>query len=340
MIQRSLAALVAAALLAPSARAGDAERALPPEESFFRTLHAARRVGPVTLNGRMDEPAWQAAELGSGFTQARPSEGAPPSVQTRFRILWDDEAIYVGAECDDPEPSTDTLSRRDRFVEGDYVSFDFDTTHDRRTAYHFQVFSAGQQLDGIHYNDTDMTTDWDGAWDSAVSHTAKGWSFEARIPLRLLRIPDRAHAFGFNIYRILSRLHEEDQWRYRPLGRPGDISRLGVLEGIDGIHPVRALELRPYVGARLIRTAPAPGTTVPDAALGACSSVGLSPYRVSEACVGLDLRYNLASDLALVGTINPDFGQVEADQRVLNLSTFETFFPEKRSFFLEGIDLF
>jgi hypothetical protein len=328
-----------AVCLAARAEQGESQE-LPPESTFMRTAHAARRVGPITLDGRLDEPAWQAAELQEGFRQSHPDEGAKASVATRFRVLWDDENLYLGAECDDPLPPTATLSRRDRFVEGDYISVDIDTTLDRRTAYHFMVYASGTQVDGIHFNDTDFTTDWDGAWDSAVATTPKGWSLEMRIPLRLLRIPDHAHAFGFNLYRNLSRRHEEDQWRYRPNGRPGDVSRFGLLEGIDGLKPVRALELRPYFGARLIRTAPAPSSAVPNAALGGCSSVGLSPYRVAEGCVGLDLRYNLASDLALVGTVNPDFGQVEADQRVLNLSTFETFFPEKRPFFLEGLDLF
>ncbi len=338
LFRATLLALMAA--VAARAEDGAADQELPPEATFMRTAHAARRTGPITLDGKMDEPAWQAAELQEHFRQAHPDEGAEASVATRFRVLWDDENIYVGVECDDPREPTATLSRRDRFVEGDFVSFDFDTTLDRRTAYHFQVYASGTQLDGIHFNDTELTTDWDGAWDSAVARSSKGWSLEVRIPLRLMRIPEHAQAFGFNLYRKLSRRQEEDQWRYRPNGRPGDISRLGRLEGIAGIKPVRALELRPYFGARAIRTAPAPSSAVPSAALGGCSSVGLSPYRVVEGCVGLDLRYNLASDLALVGTINPDFGQVEADQRVLNLSTFETFFPEKRPFFLEGLDLF
>ena len=205
---------------------------LPPESSFMRTAHAARRVGgPIQVDGRMDEPAWKAAPLEEIFTQVSPEEGKPASVHTAFRVLWDDEFLYFGAICDDPDPPTATLSRRDRFIEGDSVQFDLDTTLDRRTAYHFQVFAAGQQLDAIHFNDTEMTTDWDAAWDSAVARTPAGWSVEMRIPLRALRIPEGARVMGFNVYRILSRRHEEDQWRFRPNGRPGDISRLGALEG-------------------------------------------------------------------------------------------------------------
>src|SRR5205807_2231425 len=248
------------------------------------------------------------------------------------------EYLYFGAICDDPQSPTISLSRRDRYIEGDTIQFDLDTTLGRRTAYHFQVYAAGQQLDAIHFNDTDMTTDWDAAWDSAVARTPTGWSVEMRIPLRSLRIPEHARLMGFNVYRLLSRRKEEDQWRFRPNGRPGDISRLGLIDGIEGIHPVRELELRPYVGTKLLRSVPTFAKPRPE--LGSCGTAGFDPQRQGGLCAGLDLRYNLASDLALVGTVNPDFGQVEADSRVLNLSTFETFFPEKRPFFLEGLDLF
>ncbi len=315
------------------------KRALPDEEALARTAHAARRTGPITIDGKLDDPGWLAAPWNADFTQEEPDEGAPPAAATRFKILWDDDSLYIGVECDDPQAPTATLSRRDRSIEGDWVSIDLDTTLDRRTAYHFQVFAAGQQLDALHFNDTDMTTDWDAAWESKVALTATGWSAELKIPLRVLRIPERATRFGLDVFRNISRLHEQDQWRFQPRGRPGNISRLGVLDGLDGIRPVRQLELRPYLGMRLVRNAPVPGP-VPEDALGLCSSIGLDAQRLAGACIGLDFRYNLASDLSLVGTINPDFGQVEADQRVLNLTTFETFFPEKRPFFLEGLDLF
>jgi hypothetical protein len=317
------------------ARPGD-----PAPPSRMRSIGAVRRVGPLVLDGRLDEAAWAAAPWGDGFTQAEPDEGAPASVQTRFKVLWDDKALYVGVECDDPEPPTARLSRRDRAIDADYISFDLDTTLDRRTAYHFQIFAAGQQRDGIHFNDTEFTSDWDGAWESSVAATDRGWSLEAKIPLRLLRIRDGTRAFGFNLYRYLARRHEEDQWRYRPRGTPGDISQLGLLQGLDGIRPVRSLELRPYLAARTTLTTPAPANVRAPAAFAGCGSVGANPNVVAAGCAGLDLRYSLASDLSLIATVNPDFGQVEADARVLNLSTFETFFPEKRPFFLEDLDLF
>ena len=193
--RNGLRTLLALALVCgPALPAPAQERpASEPAASFFRSIHAARRSGPVSIDGRVDELAWNAAELGEGFTQFEPDEGAPPTAPTRFRVLWDDDAIYVAIECDDPAPPTATLSRRDRAVEGDWVSFDLDTTNDRRTAYHFQVFAGGQQLDALHFNDTDFTTDWDAAWESAVSRTESGWSAEVRVPLRILREIGRAH---------------------------------------------------------------------------------------------------------------------------------------------------
>ena len=332
--------LGAAALCAAPEAAVCAPPSAEDAASYFRSIRAARRNGPIQLDGRPDEPAWLAAEPGSGFTQFSPDEGAPPSVVTRFRVLWDDDAIYVGVECDDAEAPTAIMSRRDRPVDGDFISFDLDTTNDRRTAYHFQVFAGGQQLDALHFNDTDFTADWDAAWESAVAFNDHGWSLEVKIPLRILRIPDGARSFGFNLYRILARRHEEDQWRYRPHGAAGDISLLGELTGLSGIRPVRSLELRPYFATRSATTRPAPADATAPLLFAPCTSVGYSARSVAGACAGLDLRYSLASDVSLVGTLNPDFGQVEADQRVLNLSTFETFFPEKRPFFTEGLDLF
>ena len=324
----------AAALRDPSAPEA------PAIDALVRHLRAARRTGEIVLDGRPDEAAWQSAEEGQGFTQLTPDEGQPAAVKTRFRVLWDDESLYVGITCDDPQAVTARLSRRDRQVDGDWVSIDLDTTLDHRTAYHFQVFAGGHQLDGLHYDDTNFTTDWDAAWESQVAFSDSGWSVEMKIPLRVLRIPVGASQFGFNVYRHLVRRQEDDQFRYRPRGTPGDISRLGVLDGLAGITPVRALELRPYFGARATRSDPWPGPVRAPGRLGLCSSLGFAPQALATACTGLDVRYNLSSDLALVATLNPDFGQVEADQLVLNLSTFETFFPEKRPFFLQGLDLF
>jgi hypothetical protein len=301
-------------------------------------LVAARRSGPILIDGRLNEPSWDAAPVGEGFRQNQPDEGAPASAATRFRVLWDDEALYIGVDCDEPAEPTVVLGRRDHPLEADAITVILDTQLDRRTAYRFTVYAAGQQLDGLHYDDVQLTTDWDATWDSAVARTPGGWSVELRLPLRVLRIPDGATEFGLNVLRARPAAHEESTWRFTPRGTPGLVSQLGRLRGIDGIRPVRAIELRPYVATTVSHISDATGTA--PGLFGACSSLGVADATVVRACAGADFKVGLTSDLALVGTVNPDFGQVEADQRVLNLTTFETQFPEKRPFFLEGLDLF
>ena len=311
----------AAMLLALAATLATGAVADPPAS---RSLRAARRIGEIRIDGRPDEAAWRAADVGDSFLQTEPDDGQPATAPTRFRVLWDDDSLYVAIECDDPQPPTALASPRDRDIDADLVRIDLDTTLDRRTAYHFGVYAAGQQVDGMHFNDDDYTSDWDAAWESAVATTPSGWSVEMRIPLRVLRVPEGAHAFGLNVARTLTRRHEESTWQYRPREAAGVVSGFGLLTGLDGLRPVVQLDLKPYVAGRgNCGTATAPATP--------CQA-GFD--------LGLDARYSLTSELALVGTVHPDFGQVEIDERVLNLTTFETYLPEKRPFFLEGLDLF
>jgi hypothetical protein len=309
-------------------------------QAVGRSVRAARLSGSIDLDGRPDEPAWQAAETGEAFTQTEPEEGRPASSSTRFWVLWDDDSLYVAAECIDPAGVTALLSRRDRASEGDKIEFNLDTRLDLRIAYQFTVFAAGHQLDGLRFNDTEMTTNWDAAWESAVVRTPSGWSFEARIPLRVMHIPRGAREFGFNMSRTISKRREVSRWQFVPRGVPGEVSSLGRLTGIDGIRPVRAIEIRPYLGMRTTLARPVASDQGAPLLLGACSSTGIAGSVFAAACTGIDARIGLTSDLALVGTLNPDFGQVEADTRVLNLSTFETFFPEKRPFFVQGMEAF
>lgn len=305
-----------------------------------RSVRAARLSGAIVLDGRPDEPAWRAAETGEAFTQTEPEEGRPASAGTRFWVLWDQDALYIAAECAAPDGVAALLSRRDRASEGDKIEINLDTTLDRRTAYQFTVFAAGHQLDGLRFNDIEVTTDWDATWESAVTRTPSSWSFEARIPLRAMHIPEGARAFGFNVTRTISRRAEVSRWQFVAKGVPGEVSSLGRLTGIDGIRPVRAIELRPYLGMRATLARPVASERVAPLLIGACSFAGITSEVVASGCAGLDARIGVTSDLALVATLNPDFGQVEADTRVLNLSTFETFFPEKRPFFVQGMEVF
>jgi Domain of unknown function (DUF5916)/Carbohydrate family 9 binding domain-like len=332
-VRGSPALAAAAALWAVAAPA--AEEPARPQ----RTLTAARRTAEIHIDGKTGEKAWEAAQPQGGFTQVQPDEGAPATVATRVRALFDSESLYFAIECDDPEEPTDLLSRRDRDVQGDQVSVVLDTTLDRRTAYRFTVHSAGQQSDGIHFDDTGYGADWDGAWESAVARREGGWSVEIRLPLRILRLPEGASALGLDVVRVLARRHEESHWQFVPRGVPGVVSKLGALAGLEGIHQERAIDLRPYVAWRGTLFTPELPQRAPIRP-GGCTSAGLTKSASSEGCIGLDFKAPLTSGLALLGALNPDFGQVESDQRVLNLTTFETFLPEKRPFFTEGLELF
>jgi hypothetical protein len=314
--------------------------AMSDSQAVGRSVRAARLSGSIELDGRPDEPAWHAAETGEAFTQTEPEEGQPASSSTRFWVLWDEDSLYVAAECAAPDGVTALLSRRDRASEGDKIEFNFDTTLERRTAYQFTIFAAGHQLDGLRFNDTEMTTTWDAAWESAVVRTSSAWSFEARIPLRVMHIPEGAREFGFNMSRTISKRHEVSRWQFVPRGVPGEVSSLGRLTGMDGIRPVRTIEMRAYLGMRTTLARPVVSDQRAPLLLGACSSTGITGSAVAAGCVGIDARIGLTSDLALVGTLNPDFGQVEADPRSLNLTTFESFLPEKRPFFVQGMEAF
>jgi hypothetical protein len=321
--------LSAALLLGAAASAADT-----------RTLTPRQRTGAIDVDGKLDEADWAQAPVGGDFVQTQPDEGKPATVATRVRVLWDETSLYVGAECDDPEEPTLLLNRRDRAVEADSISIVIDSTLDKRTAYRFTVYASGQQLDGLHFDDTGFGTEWDAAWESAVARTKTGWSVEMRIPLRALRLPEKVSAMGLDVVRVLARRHEESHWQFVPRGVPGVVSRLGSLTGLDGMSPVRVLELKPYFAAQAVLSGPKDGPASAPGRLGGCSSIGLNTSTTGQTCAGLDFRVGLTSDLALLGAVNPDFGQVEADQRVLNLTTFETLFPEKRPFFVEGLDLF
>jgi hypothetical protein len=310
---------VAAPVRAGAAAAGDA-------------VVAVRREGTVQIDGVLDEAAWKRAPVFDGFVQLFPKEGEPPSERTEVRVLFDEKALYVGVRCLDSQAGAivRTLGRRDASLFADQVLVLVDSTHEGRTGYAFLVNAAGVQQDGMYYNDDRFSTDWDAVWEAAVSVDAGGWSAELMIPLTVLRFSDRpVQTWGFGVRRTLARLHEDSVSVLLRRSQRGVVSRLAPLTGVDGLRPRRDLELTPYVTTRVSLRPQYPYTT--------------RPYpRLTEpsADLGLDLRASIGRGLALQATINPDFGQVEADTIIQNLSRYETFFPEKRPFFLQGMDLF
>ena len=294
-------------------------------------MRAVRATAAIAIDGRLDEDAWRDAPVAAGFLQREPNEGAPATEPTELRLLYDDGALYVGVRLHDSEPAriARQLSRRDDLAEADSFSLYLDAHHDHLTGALFQVSAAGVQRDAALYDDNFENATWDAVWESAVTLDAEGWVLEMRIPLSQLRFPKAdSHTWGVNARRVVHRKSESSWLALVPRKENGLASRMAHLEGITGIAPARHLELLPYVSARTEHIAPArPGNPFNDGS------------RLFGA-TGLDVKYGIGTNMALVGAFNPDFGQVEVDPAVVNLTANETFFEEKRPFFLEGGDNF
>jgi len=296
-----------------------------------REVTAVRAVPPPVIDGRLDDPVWAAATPAGGFLQRDPDEGKPATEETFVRIAFDDHAVYVAAEMRDRDPSgiVRQLSRRDAPVDADALLVYLDPHDDHLTGAQFGVSAAGVQRDALIYNDNFLDSTWDAVWASAVDVGGGGWSVEMRIPLSQLRFPrSERYTWGINVQRVIQRRSESDWLRLVRKNESGLASKMARLEGIEGIDPPTALEFMPYVTAREEFVAPImPG----------------SPFNDGSrffAGAGLDLKYGLSSSLTLDATFNPDFGQVEVDPAVVNLTQFETFFEERRPFFTEGAKVF
>jgi hypothetical protein len=292
--------------------------------------HAMLRTGALDVNGKLDDPVWSEAPKQSGFVQRFPTDAAAPSFETRFAVVYDEDAIYVGVWADDPSPDLirALLTRRDLDVPADTVTVAFDSYHDRRTAYAFQLNAAGVQRDSLWFDDSRQDDTWDAVWTGAVAVTPQGWTAEFRIPLNQLRFSSAdTQNWGLQVSRLVGRTGEQDVWSPWPRSTPQVVSKFGVVDILSRVGAGPRLELLPYVTTGL-------GRTPVDAGDPLNRSYG---WRRS---VGLDLKYGLGPAFTLSATLNPDFGQVEADPSQVNLTASELFLAEKRQFFLEGIDLF
>jgi len=295
----------------------------PPAPAPARASRAER---PPVIDGRDDDVAWSTTTPIDGFQQFDPVEGAEASMRTEARIAYDAANLYVLVHAFDPHPDSilALLSRRDVRTASDQIKVMIDSYHDRRTGYEFAVNPAGVKRDYYAYDDGQEDVSWDAVWDVATRIDSTGWTAEFRIPLSQLRYPPAAsHTFGVMIIRELARRNERVSWPLLRRSRNALVSQFGDVGGLAGLGSPRRLELAPYMLVR--NTGAVRGDDI---------------RRSQQGTMGADLKYGLTSNLTLDGTINPDFGQVEADPAQLNLTAFETFFEERRPFFLEGMSIF
>ena len=297
-------------------------------QRFYET---ERIVGDVpVMDGSPDDAAWDAVEWSGDYTQFRPDAGAAPGQQTLLKILYDDRNIYVAFRCLDTEPDKieQRMARRDQFP-GDWVEINFDSYHDKRTGFSFTVSASGVKGDEFVSNDgNNWDTSWNPIWEAKTQTDSTGWTAEMRIPLSQLRFasgPDQV--WGMQSTRTIFRLDERSTWQPMERDASGWVSRFGELRGLKNLQPRRTLELQPYVVAQR--------ATYPQEA-GNPFATG-ADNRLSA---GMDARIGVTNDLTLDLTINPDFGQVEADPGALNLDGYQIFFREQRPFFVEGQNIF
>ena len=302
-----------------------------PRHEDAPSVTAVRRNGTVNIDGKLDEAAWQAATAFTQFKQLDPHEGQPVSERTEARILLDDDAIYVGMRLFDSEPSKiqRQLARRDDPIDGDLVEVTFDSYHDHRSAFIFRLSAAGARRDATVNAFGNQDNSWDAVWEGATSIDSLGWTAEFRIPLTQLRYNRnvREQIWGLQLSRKIARKAELAYFAFTPKSQQQGINRYGHLLGLGNLRSARKIELVPYVLAK---------NKYPTAEKG-------NPFQKKnkiEPGAGLDLKYGLTSNMTLDATFNPDFGQVEVDPAVVNLSAYETFFPERRPFFVEGSSIF
>jgi hypothetical protein len=287
---------------------------------------AVRASPPPVIDGKDDDPVWRTTPVITGFKQWSPTEGKVPRFRTEAKVAFDAANLYVYVRAFDPHPDSiiRLLERRDTFTPSDMIWVFVDSYHDRRTGYEFGVNAAGVKIDQAIYDDGNEDGAWDAVWDVATLIDSLGWTAEFRIPLSQMRYgTERNHTFGFTIDRDIYRYAERVSWPQFSQSKAGMVSQFGALEGLDELEAPRRLEALPYVVTKN------------------SSQITNNTYsQRSNVTVGADLKYRVAPNLTLDATVNPDFGQVESDPAVLNLSAYESFFDERRPFFVAGRGLF
>ncbi|WP_421823704.1 DUF5916 domain-containing protein [Flagellimonas oceanensis] len=310
-----------------SAQAQDSTRVIIKKKY---TTQALGDYAAPTINGILEDEAWGLVEWGNDYIESQPDENTPPSHQTRFKILYDSKNLYIGVRCYDTEPDriVKRLSRRDGF-EGDWVEFNIDSYFDKRTAFSFTITAAGVKGDEfISNNGNNWDESWNPIWYAKTNIDEEGWTAELRIPLSQLKFGSaEEQVWGLQSTRRFFRNEERSLWQRKPVDQPGWVSEFGELHGLKNIQPQRQLEIQPYTVAK---------TETYEAEEG-------NPFRdgsENNITVGLDAKIGITNDLTLDLTVNPDFGQVDADPSAIALDGFQIFFQERRPFFVENKNIF
>lgn len=295
-----------------------------------KVVRAIRLNHLVKIDGLLEEEVWKTNPPVSDFLQRDPVDGAPASEKTEVWVAYDEAHLYVAAYCHDSDPAgiIGRLGRRDSVVDSDWFFFAVDPYFDRRGGYFFGVNPAGSIVDQVLFNDVGEDESWDGIWEAKVARVEDGWTLEMKIPFNQLRFPRKdRYVWGVQFQRIIKRKQEKLYYAWVPKEDAAYVSRFARLEGIENINPGRRIEVYPFsVGQAQFRPAE-PG----------------NPFETGHRYLGnagLDMKVGLKSNLNLDFTINPDFGQVEVDPAVINLTAYETYYQEKRPFFIEGASMF
>lgn len=283
-----------------------------------------------TINGLIDESSWDLVEWSGNFIENEPDENTPPSQQTKFKILYDQKYLYIAYRCYDTEPDKieKRLSRRDGFA-GDWVEINLDSYHDKRTGFSFTITAAGVKGDEFI---SDNGNNWDGSWNpiwyTATNIDEEGWTAEVKIPLSQLKFgKSKEQIWGLQVNRRFFRKEERSVWQRIPQDAPGWVSEFGELHGLIDIEPQKQLEIQPFVVTQYDTFPAEDGNPFRDG----------DDFKLNG---GLDAKIGITNDLTMDLTVNPDFGQVEADPAAIALDGFQIFFREQRPFFVENKNIF
>jgi len=296
---------------------------------FIKRLEIKRSPAKIKVDGILDEPAWQTTGI-TDFYQQDPNQNARASEKTVAWLTYDDDALYIAAKLYDSKPDSilSNLSRRDYSSVADDFMVYLDPFRDKMTGYYFGITAAGVLRDGTLENDSWNDSSWDGVWEGKAHIEKDGWTLEMRIPFSQLRfIEQDNYTWGINLRRFICRKNEYSALVYAQRSQSGFVSRFPGLEGLSKINPPQRFSVLPYITGKGEFLQRSPGDPFNSG----------SKYTPG---IGVDLKYGIGTNLTLDATINPDFGQVEVDPAVVNLSDNETFYNENRPFFIEGMNIF